>query len=206
MRKEILCYGDSNTHGYNADGGRFDHEERWPGVLASLLGEDYHIIEEGLGGRTTVFEDPIHEGMNGLVTLLPVMMTHEPIDTLIIMLGTNDTKDRFNASPKLCGIAMQRLVEKALSVPAWREGKGDIIVVAPAPIRPEMQDEGMGSGCSRRSYGLAAQYKAVAELLHCRFLDAAPIADVHHKDWMHLTREGHGALAVALAKMIQGEG
>lgn len=203
MKKEILCYGDSNTHGYNADGGRFFCEERWTGVLASLLGEDYHIIEEGLGGRTTVFEDPIHEGMNGFTTLLPIMMTHEPIDTLIIMLGTNDTKDRFNASAKVCGIAMQRLVEKALSVPAWRDGKRDIIVVAPAPIRPEIRDEGMGRGCSERSYGLAAEYKAVAELLHCRFLDAAPIAEVHQKDWMHLTREGHIALAQELVGLVE---
>lgn len=205
MKREILCYGDSNTHGYNAEGGRFPYEERWPGVLAGLLGDGFHILEEGLGGRTTVFEDPIHEGMNGLATLLPIMMTHEPIDTMIIMLGTNDTKDRFNASAKVCGIGMQRLVEKALAVPAWREGKRDIILVAPAPIREEIRDEGMGRGCSERSYGLAAQYKAVAQQLNCRFLDAAPIAQVHPADWMHLTREGHNALAHALAPMLLAE-
>lgn len=203
MTREILCYGDSNTHGYVAgSGARLPYEVRWTGILAGLLGDGFHIIEEGLSGRTTVFDDPLHEGMNGFSTLSPIMMTHEPLDTMIIMLGTNDTKDRFCASSKVCGVGLQRLAEKAASVPAWRE-KPDIIIVAPAPIHSEMQDEGMGLLCSERSYGLAAEYRAVAEQLHCRFLDADPIASVSPEDWMHLSREGHRALAHALYEMLK---
>ncbi|MEG0754268.1 MAG: SGNH/GDSL hydrolase family protein [Angelakisella sp.] len=205
MKREILCYGDSNTHGYNAEtlGGRLPYEARWTGILAERLGADFHIIEEGLNGRTTVFDDPTRESANGLTTLHPIMMTHEPLDTMIIMLGTNDTKDRFNASAKVCGMGLKRLVEKALTVPAWRDGKPDIIIVAPAPISPNIQDEGMGRECSQRSYGLAEEYRKVAELLHCRFLDAAPIAEVHPNDWIHLTRASHVALAEALWKMLR---
>ena len=55
--RNILCFGDSNTYGHNPSGGRWPLHERWPGILQELLGEEYHIIEEGLCGRTTVFED-----------------------------------------------------------------------------------------------------------------------------------------------------
>lgn len=204
MEKEILCFGDSNTHGYNAiDGGRFPYDVRWTGVLAGVLGDGYHIIEEGMSGRTTCFEDPIHEGVSAFPVLHTIMMTHEPIDTMIIMLGTNDTKDRFCASAFVSAKGLQRLVEKAQTVPAWRNGKQDIIIVAPAPILPEIHDEGMGKHCSERSYGLAEEYRKVADLLHCRFLDAAPIAGVDPLDCVHLTAEGHAALARALAPMVK---
>lgn len=206
MKKEILCLGDSNTHGYNAEnGGRFPYDVRWPGVLAKLLGDDYHIIEEGLSGRTSVFEDPVHEGMNTLPMLSAILMTHEPLDTLIIMLGTNDTKERFGASAPIIGIGLDRLIRKALSVCAWKDNP-DIIIVCPAPIQEGYYEKtcgpAMGVGCSAKSFGLAKEYLAVANKLNCRFLDAGPIATVHPNDWMHLTPEGHTHLALALSEMV----
>ena len=99
MKKHIVCFGDSNTHGYCADPNdtadhtdRFTEDERWPCLLQEALGEDYLVLEEGLSGRTTVFRDPLHECMSGLDVIYSTLMTHEPVDLLIIMLGTNDTK------------------------------------------------------------------------------------------------------------------
>ena len=105
MKKRVLCYGDSNTWGFNAMnenvyGQRFPEEVRWTGRLQTLLGENWTVIEEGLCGRTTVFEDPLREGLNGLQYLGPCLATHNPIDYLILMLGTNDCKARFSALPK----------------------------------------------------------------------------------------------------------
>ena len=101
MEKRILCFGDSNTWGYDAySGGRFARDVRWTGVLQNTLAKDYHIIEEGLCGRTTVFDDPLNEGLNGFRYLLPCLQSHLPIDMLIIMLGTNDCKERFAATAK----------------------------------------------------------------------------------------------------------
>jgi lysophospholipase L1-like esterase len=58
--KTILCYGDSNTWGYSpSTQDRYGRDERWSGVLRKELGADYLVIEEGLGGRTTVWDDPI---------------------------------------------------------------------------------------------------------------------------------------------------
>lgn len=98
MKKHIVCFGDSNTHGYCAmNDGRFDENERWTCLLQKELGEDYLILEEGLSGRTTCFNDPLFEGLSGLDYIYPCLMSHEPVDLLIIMLGTNDTKERFGA-------------------------------------------------------------------------------------------------------------
>ena len=62
-KKHILCFGDSNTWGYCAQTNeRYADNERWTQVLQKLLGSDWMLIEEGLCGRTTVFEDPLNEG------------------------------------------------------------------------------------------------------------------------------------------------
>ena len=129
MMKHIVCFGDSNTHGYCADpkdcaegGNRYNEAERWPCLLQDLLGPEAKVLEEGLSGRTTVFSDPLHESMSGLEVIYSVLMSHEPVDLLIIMLGTNDTKERFNANAACIGIGMERLLDKAKSVPCWRDG------------------------------------------------------------------------------------
>ena len=96
----VLCYGDSNTYGSVPGGGdRFPRDVRWPGVLAARLGDGWHVVEEGLGGRTTVFDDPILPDRNGKTYLLPCLLSHQPIDLVVVFLGTNDLKARFSASP-----------------------------------------------------------------------------------------------------------
>ena len=141
MKKHIVCFGDSNTHGYCADprdcadgGIRFNESERWPRRLQALLGEEYLVIEEGLSGRTTCFDDPIHEGLSGIDYITPCLKSHEAVDLLIIMLGTNDTKDRFYASAACIGIGMARLVKKAMNTECWGGKKPNVLVVAPPPI------------------------------------------------------------------------
>ena len=135
--KTIVCFGDSNTHGYNSSNdGRLTEQERWTCLLDTYLGDEYRIIEEGLGGRTTVFDDPIFEGLSGLAYLFPCLMSHEPVDLLIIMLGTNDTKERFRATPANIAKGLERLTQKAIdTTAAWRD-KPNILLIAPAPIEP----------------------------------------------------------------------
>lgn len=93
-RRRVLCFGDSNTYGYDpARDGRYGDDERYPMVLQDLLGDGWSVVEEGLPGRTAVFDDPITEGMNGLRVITPILMSHAPLDTVTIMLGTNDSKE-----------------------------------------------------------------------------------------------------------------
>ena len=215
MKKHIVCFGDSNTHGYCADpndcadhGDRYNENERWTCLLQGMLGPDALVLEEGLSGRTTVFPDPLHESMDGLGVIYSVLMSHEPVDLLIIMLGTNDTKERLGANAACIGIGMERLVMKAKTVPCWRNGQPKILVVAPPHIGEGLYKvpEGMpmGAGCPEKSRQLAPYDAAAAERQGCRFLDAEGLAEFNTIDCMHLTKKGHRQLAEALAGIVPG--
>ena len=94
--RRVLCFGDSNTYGANPSGPRFDETERWPMLLQAYLGDGFRVLEEGFGGRTIAFDDPVEGGYkSGMVYLPPCLMSHNPLDLVAIMLGTNDTKQRF---------------------------------------------------------------------------------------------------------------
>lgn len=212
MKKHIVCLGDSNTHGYCADptdcadgGIRFNESERWTKVLQQKLGEEYLVIEEGLSGRTTVFEDPLHEGMAAIDYIYPLLKSHENVDLLIIMLGTNDTKERFGANAACIGIGMARLVKKAQSTDCWGEGFPNILVVAPPAILDGMNDSdvagAMGAGCVEKSRALAQEYALLCKNLQVHFMDAEGCT-FNQIDFMHLTKEGHAMLAEKLAKRI----
>ena len=191
MKKHIVCFGDSNTHGYCADpadcadgGDRFNEDERWTCLLQQALGKDCLVIEEGLSGRTSVFSDPLHECMSGLDVIYSTLMSHEPVDLLIIMLGTNDTKERLGMSAACISMGMERLIMKAKTVMAWRGGIPNILIICPPHI---------GDGLYLRP---------VAENQHCAFLDAEGIAEFNKLDCMHLTRKGHRQLADKLAELV----
>lgn len=165
MKTHILCLGDSNTHGYcadpkdNADGGiRFNEDERWTCRLQTALGDKYLVTEEGLSGRTTVFVDPIHESMDALSVAYPLLKSHEVIDLLIIMLGTNDVKERFNANAACIGAGMERLIQKCKTVDCWGGKEPNILVVAPPRIKEGFHDEVMGDGCVEKSKGVAGRH------------------------------------------------
>lgn len=209
--KTIVCFGDSNTHGYNSKTmGRFEKHERWTGLLQKYLGEDYDIKEEGISGRTTVFEDPLTEGLNGLTSIYTTLMCHEPVDLLIVMLGTNDVKQRFYATPENIAKGLERLVQKAQSVKEAYRGEPKILIIAPPPIERGYEETfvygEMGPGCVEKTERLAGLYREVAERNHCSFLDAGMIEGIqmYPYDYMHLSLNAHKALARKLEQVIPG--
>ena len=209
MKKHVICVGDSNTHGYcadptdTADGGvRYNEDERWTCLLQKALGDEYLVTEEGLSGRTTVFPDPLHESMDALTSIYSLLKSHEVVDLLIIMLGTNDTKERFGASAACIGIGMERLVRKAMSVDCWGGKEPKILIVAPPPIGEKHFDLAMGKGCHEKSVDTAQFYKATAELLKLDFFDAKD-CEFNKIDHMHLTRKGHSQLAEKLTVKVR---
>ncbi len=212
MKKHIVCLGDSNTHGYAADindtqdkTNRFNEDERWTMLLQRELGDDYLVLEEGLGGRTTVFHDPLHEAMDALSVIYPILMSHERVDMLIVMLGTNDTKERFNASPVVIANGLDRLIKKAKSIDCWKD-KANILIVCPPPIRKEFKEvfteEWMGKECVEKSWALPPLYSRVAENNSTLFLDAQE-CEFNTLDCMHLTRSGHRRLASLIAPVVK---
>lgn len=208
MRKHILCLGDSNTFGYNADPAdsadgtyRFNEEERWTCRLQAALGDGYFVTEEGLSGRTTVFVDPLHESMDALSTAYATLMSHEPLDLLIIMLGTNDTKERFGVNAAGIAVGMERLIKKCKSVECWGGKAPNLLIVCPPPIGDGFFDEVMGEGCVEKSRALPQYYAQVAQRNGVHFFDAKD-CEFNRVDHMHLSRRGHAQLAEKLATLV----
>lgn len=206
MEKTIVCFGDSNTHGFNAEtGGRFDENTRWTRLLQMFLGSGYHVVEEGLGGRTVANDDPDGEGRSAISYIAPCLMSHKPIDLLIIMLGTNDTKRKFGNTAQTICENMRLLIEKAKSLPVFRS-EPNILLLAPAPIGSGYAHGAFAadfaSDCVEHTIRLAELYGVCARETGCRFLYAGDFAAVGDIDCIHLSRQSHYTLAKALAQHV----
>ena len=209
VKKRILCFGDSNTYGYDPRGGRFDEETRWTCRLGKILGDGYAVIEEGFNGRTCVYDDPIEGGYkSGADYLPPCLMSHSPLELVVLMLGTNDAKRRFGLTPMTIGEGMMQLVRLTRLYAVDGSGSpSKILMVAPPPILETLPQtrhgECFGDQAVAVTRGLAAEYARIAKLLRCEFFDAAGWAEVSTLDAVHLSREGHAGLAEGLARKIR---
>lgn len=206
--KSILCYGDSNTYGLKSDLlSRYPREARWTGLLQKQLGCEYYIIEEGLGGRTTVWDDPVEEHKNGKEYLLPCLDSHKPLDLVIVMLGTNDLKSRFSVTPFDVGASMENLVKTILKTDAGINfHPPKILLVTPVPIhsvgRKEDLDQ-MIPDMERRSAALAFYYKSIAERYQLGYLDPSGLVEVNDIDGIHYTEKGHKQMADLIEKKVR---
>ena len=209
MKRRILCFGDSNTYGYDFDTGRFDDETRWTMRLASFLGDGYRVIEEGLNGRTFIHDDPTEGGhKNGMKYLPPCLMSHNPLDLVVIMLGTNETKARFSMNAFTIAQCAQRMVELSRQYAVGPDGKpSKILLVAPILIADDVEKRMFGDAFGPKSAAIsrnfAREYHRIATLTGCEFLDAAKFASPWPMDAIHITREGQDAFARALESKIR---
>lgn len=213
--KRILCYGDSNTWGYDPSNSledlkpseRFSIEERWPMLLEKELGEDYQVLEEGLNGRTTVFDDPIKVGRNGAKYLEVAFRTHDPVDHIIIMLGTNDAKDIYNASAEFIARGLERIIRELKNyIRDSLSQDAEILIVSPLHILKNKNgnyDGNFSKSSEIKSKNLSKFYKKIARTHNCKFLDAAEHVAPSKEDGVHLNKEGHKKLAKVLADKIK---
>ncbi len=203
--KTILCYGDSNTWGYiPGTGNRYPRQVRWTGVLQNLLGEKFHVIEEGLNGRTTVMDDPTRIAKNGQPYLRPCLDSHAPIDLVVLMLGTNDTKHRFGLSPFDISEGVAMLVNIIQQSATGLNNRAPaILLVSPVVLDPAPEKSALFEGAAQKSRELTGYIENVAKATRCAFLDASLHARVSPTDGIHLDEEGHQALGHAFAEKIQ---
>lgn len=208
MKKQIVCFGDSNTWGFNAhDGSRFDEQVRWPGVLAHLLGGDFHIVEEGLSGRTAVLDDPLFEGLNGFTYLTPCLKSHAPLNIVMIMLGTNDTKERFGLTAFNIAQGIIRLAKKAQQSESGVGNKPPHIIVISPPIIGGNYihsniGAAMGENCHLKSEALPSYLQQLCHEEKIDYLDASSIP-MNSIDFMHLSEEGHKLLGELVFNKVQ---
>ena len=192
--KTILCYGDSNTYGYNpVNGLRYPLNVRWTGRLQEMLGTEYRVIEEGCNGRTTVFDDPIEGWKNGLDYLKPCLNSHKPIAIVILMLGSNDLLEGRSAE-ETAG-RMEKFLRAIL------ETGIPILLIAPPIMKPGAWVQGEAQ--IQESIKLGRLYRDVANELGTDFADAAEWDVEVAFDGVHFTEKGHKAFAQGLMKHLE---
>ena len=211
--RRILCYGDSNTWGHHPmpDGTvtRYEDEVRWTGVLQECLRGKFRVIEEGLCGRTVMFDDPVAPDRNGRTFLNCCLQSHQPLDLVILMLGTNDIRHIFTPSVMEIGLGMQTLVKMAQNPELFGAGHvPKVLVITPAPVREEIRTSdfyGMYDEESVRKSRLLDQeyHRALKGMKGVYFLNAGEIAEVSKRDCIHFTEEGHAALGKAVAEKVR---
>jgi len=208
--KSILCYGDSNTWGMVPmtsldDSARHPRADRWPRVVQEQLGSSFTVIDEGLNGRTTVFDDPIDGShKNGRTYLLPCLESHAPLDLVIIMLGTNDLKSRYSLSPHDVAAGAGQLVKMISADVRGQNGiKPEILLVCPAHLGPLGLFTDAFAGAPEKSRQLHPHYRSMAELLGCHYLNAADHVRSSPVDGVHFEAPQQHALGLAIAECVQ---
>jgi lysophospholipase L1-like esterase len=203
--KTILCYGDSNTWGYNPETkDRFSIDIRWPGKLRNILGPDYFIIEEGLNGRTTVWDDPIEGDKNGKKYLAPCLETHKPIDLVIIMLGTNDLKKGFSLTPFDIAQGMGVLVKMIqTSMSGSNQTAPEVLVLIPPPLGKLTEFAQMFLDGEEKSKELAIEYKKVIKEYKCHYIETSKIIASSDIDGLHFNKENHHKLALNISEFVR---
>jgi lysophospholipase L1-like esterase len=215
--KTILCYGDSNTYGtlpvdidmmetpFISSDYRLPREKRWTGIMQRELGAGYYVIEEGLNGRTTVWDDPI-EGVhkNGLKYLVPCLESHAPVDLVLLMLGTNDLKTRFSVSAFDIALSAGVLVKTILQSGFGPGGKNPkVLLMCPPPLGKVSLFAELFTDGVKNSLELAKYYRKIARLYGCDFINVSEIISASDIDGIHYEEKEVEKFGMELVKIVK---
>lgn len=211
MRRTVLVFGDSNTHGtmpMQAAGEMRRHPPgaRWTDLLARHL-PGWTVIAEGQPGRTTVHDDPM-EGphRNGALVLPALLESHRPLDAVMLMLGTNDLKGRFSVGPADIALGLDRLARIVRASASGPEGAAPRLLLAcPPPIRETGCLAAVFAGGAAKSAGLSAAVAALGTRIGVPVLDLGTVLNVSEVDGIHYDAAAQAPLAAAVAAALERE-
>ncbi|MCQ2541741.1 MAG: GDSL-type esterase/lipase family protein [Lachnospiraceae bacterium] len=202
--RRIVCFGDSNTWGYNPESGsRYSDDIRWTKLLEKKLGGDYRIIEEGQNGRTIANPDPWEWGTKcGMDQILPILESHMPMEALVIMLGSNDLKSKFGLpAPDIAG-SLQNMLKSVRGHLRYYLNNPDlkILIIAPPALGENFASSPFAEffdadSVVQKSKDISKWFELVAGQFGCEFLDATSQVTAGDVDSLHLSPEGHAKLA-----------
>ncbi len=204
--KNILCYGDSNLWAQDSSSGeRIDKNERWTGILQNHLGSDYYVIEEGLRGRTSSFNDPLRDDANGRTFLPMILRSHQPLDLVIIALGTNDSKNFFGLNSDMIAKGIKAVADTVKSFPFKVGSKPRILVVSPTSLGDNIENGLDPYAFDKDSVikieKLPSSLKRELDGSGIDFLDASSVKP--GIDQIHLDRKGHKSLASLIIRKLE---
>lgn len=212
-KRRIMCFGDSLTWGWipvkeGSPTLRYPFEQRWTGAMAARLGSGFEIIEEGLSARTTNLDDPTDPRLNGSAYLPSALASHLPLDLVIVMLGTNDTKSFFRRTAYEIATGMSKLVGQiatsagGVGTPYPAPGT---LIVAPPPLTamPDPWFQGMFEGGHEKTSELAGHYAALADFFKVDFLNAGDFITTDGVDGIHFTVRNNEVLGGAIADKVK---
>lgn len=213
--KNILCFGDSNTWGYDyttydpelGAGQRLPFGERWPGIVQNLLGGEYRIIEDALNARTNMVEDPYFPHRLGLASLEAALDAQAPLDLVIIQMGVNELKHMFNLTPGMIAFGVEHLVAAAQKS-YYNYPVPKVLLIAPAPVKEHIADMIFGFSYGPDAYEKSCQlgelYRDVAKRYNCGFLDCGEMDfKINDLDGLHYDRADHAKLGKAVAEKVR---
>ena len=208
-KKRILCFGDSNTWGFI--GGlrtRYDEDTRWTGRLQNMLGSDYAVVEAGLSGRTTVYDNPLNPPANGFAHMKPILLSAAPVDLLIFMLGTNDFQTQIASTALNTALAVRYMLDEAKKMGADRPGEQmKILLMAPAAIDASRLGkfplDPVDENTIKNSQELGGYLKQVAEQMGYAFIDANDYIRPGEADGTHWDAEGHAKMADVIYEKVK---
>lgn len=212
--KNILVFGDSLTWGWYPTKPiipttRHPNKDRWTTALATKLGVGYHIVVEGLSGRTTNIDDPSRPTLNGAPYLQSALASHEPLDLVIIMLGTNDTKATLKRSPLEIGLGMGELINIAQEHPGgWNRTNypaPKVLVISPPPLAEKVDPliEKLFAGAREKTQKLPPIYAAITKAAGEYFFDAGSVISSDGIDGVHFTAATNKKLGNAVAEKVR---
>ncbi len=204
--RNILCFGDSITWGFNpSDSTRYLYNDRWTGALQKELGDSYHVIEEGLNGRTTVWDTPFAADRNGSKQLPFLLESHAPLDLVVILLGTNDIHAYANRTAAEASSGCMHLVTDTLKSAAGPDGlPPHVLLLSPPQIgEPKEFMDTVFGGMAEESKKFSLHYRRVADFCGVSLLDTAPFIKPSKADGIHLDATENYLLGKEVAKKVK---
>jgi len=200
---KILCFGDSNTWGTTPNTqSRYDDNERWTALLKTALADIHDVIESGQPNRTLVNNPPFSGSKTGIQYLKPLLELHSP-DLIIIMLGTNDLKNKFTLSPEKISQAAFDLIEQIQLFKNEEKPAAKVLLLCPPPIYEVGNYKSIYKNAHEKSTALSKHYLEISKQLNCDFFDVGSVVQTCKKEGIHWPIEQHENLAKALIPIIQ---
>ena len=217
-RKNVLCYGDSNTWGYipgsidfnTMQVKRYDETERWTGRLQSLFEGNINIIEEGLNGRTTNIEEDDAPGRNGKTYLLPCLYSHAPLDLVILWLGVNDFKIASNRTAYETANGLDgliRMIQTSSAGPDMLRSPDVLLIGYPQVANENWRDASnktVFSGAIVKSKQYIDLCREIADKRECHYIDMDAHIQLTDIDGIHLGASEHAMVADLLFDKLSG--